>query len=297
MKRVQVLVVIPLLTYFKRYTVIYPLIKTYDIEFQLSCFSFLCLVLAMMCLCVSYLIVDFFDRSRPVSGLDPDRGPNTSGKSFFWFATVCAVGLIPTAYLTWKTGEISILYVYFSVAIVLWLLANVYRKQMLVGNLVIAILSALIPLTVLLDINQLQGFYGKYALIFDFATYSIIGFALFVFLTVLVYDMICDIAEFESDVDYDWKTLPFVMGDRFTKKVIIAIIATIIAALFYAYIKYEIFFNTIGILFSFFYLLFLLVIPLLFTIWKIHKASSGNDYRSAGNIIKLVILAGFVLTC
>jgi len=246
----------------------------------------------------NYAISRHFDKHP--NHKSPHNSPacgNAQNKSVFLQKTIvayflfCAIGIFLGGYATFKAGMSNLTFVYIIVAVLLWLNSSVYRRQMLVGNIIIAIFSAMVPISVLLDIPPIYSFYGQSAFNLNFAVIWIIGIAIFIFVTMFSYEMIKDIEEFESDINYDWKTLPFVMGDRFTKKVIIGVNAAIIAMLFFVCFMFGIFTNTYKY-FSFFYIFLFLVIPLLYIIWKIYKASSGDNYRRAGAVMKLVMYVG-----
>jgi len=232
-----------------------------------------------------YAISDYFDKKY-----DPNSGAHSS-KTLALYFLFCAAGISLGSYATWKAGLLNLIIVYVFVAIVLWMYSAVYKRQVLIGNIVIAMLSALVPLSVLLDIPPIYSFYS---INLNFVVFWIFCLAIFIFATMFSFDIIKDIEEFESDINYDKKTLPFVMGDRFTKQTIIAINATIIAMIFFVYFRYEMFFANISKYFSLIYILLLLVIPLIYISWKVYKATTGNDYRMASNVLKLVMWAGVV---
>jgi len=284
MNRLQnLLIMIPVTLYMMRYTVIFPLIKEYGFEFQLSSFTFLCLGLSLICMAAAgYAISDYFEKFPEQIQWD---------KSIALYIILCLSGILLGGYVTLEVGMSKLIFLYIVVAILLWMYSAIYKRQILIGNIIIAMISAMIPLSVLLDIPPIYSFYGQFAINLNFAVFWIIGIAIFIFVTVFLYAIIKDIEEFEANIDYDWKTLPFVMGDRYTKKVIIGINTAIITMLFFVYFKFEIFFIQNSPFISFFYLISLLIIPLLYITWKVYKAVTPNDYRQAGNTIKILWLA------
>ena len=290
--RLQNLLMIPVTMYLIRYTVILPVIKSYGINFQLNNITFLCLSLSLICMSAAgYAISDYLDKPQNSSSTLP-AGKEGDVRPIVTYIILCITGISLGGYVTWKTEMLNLIFVYIVVSVVLWLYSAIYKRQILTGNIIIAMLTALIPISVLLDIPPLYSFYGQFVFNLNFAVYWIIGVAVFIFLTEFLRNIIKDLEEFESDDDYDWKTLPFVMGDRFTKQTIISINTAIIAILCFVYFRYEIFLAQSSNYFSLFYFLFLLVIPLLLISWTIYKASAGADYRRAGNIMKLVMVAG-----
>jgi len=83
--------------------------------------------------------------------------------------------------------------------------------------------------------------------------------------------------------------LPIVMGDRFTKWTIIGInTATVVLIGF----VHGFFIRSTCGFFSYFYILFLLVVPVIFISWKVHQAATSDDYRRAAGWMKWVMIAG-----
>jgi len=123
------------------------------------------------------------------------------------------------------------------------------------------------------------------------AVYWISGVAVFAFLTTLSREIIQDAEDFEGDAAYGCRSLPIVLGDRYTKWTIIGInTATVVMlGLVYGFCLR----HTSGI-FSFFYILLLLVAPIVFISWKVHQAATSDDYRRAARWMKWVMIAGIV---
>ena len=200
-------------------------------------------------------------------------------------------GIVFGGYVAQEAGVPKLTAAYILASVMIWMYPSVFKNQILTGNIVIATLSALVPMAVLIDIPPIYGFYGQSAINLNTAVFRISGFSVFIFATVLSREIIKDIEEFETDDYYDWKTLPFVMGAAFAKRAVIGVNAAIILMLCFLHVF---FMRGLACLFSFFYMLPLMIVPLVFISRKVHKAIDGDDYRRAGNPVKLVILAGIV---
>ena len=147
----------------------------------------------------------------------------------------------------------------------------------------------------LLDIPPMYRFYAQFLLDgginLNFAIFWILGVAAFAFLTSLSYEIIKDAEDFEGDVAYGCRSLPIVLGDSYTKWTIIGINTVFVVALSWVY---GYFLREMAGCFSFFYILLLMVIPVFIINWKVYQATTSDDYRRAGNWLKLVMLAGIV---
>lgn len=291
------LLIIAFIQYVMRYAVIFPLVRLYGVEFQLSGFTFFCIVFSTMCTAAAgYAINDYFDMktdkiNRP-GKVVVGRAINRH-KTVMTHGILCAAGIFLGGYVTWRANMPELVLVYLIVAGLLWLYSFTYKRQLLIGNIIIALFVALVPLMTLLDIPPMYKSYGVFLLEQDanlnFAVFWVLGIAVFTFLTILSHEIIKDVEAFEGDATYGCRSLPIIMGDRYAKWTIIAINAFIVLMLGLVYLF---FLRHIYGFFSLLYLLFILIIPIVFISWKVHQATTGNDYRQASNWMIWVMLAG-----
>jgi len=291
------LLLIAFTQYVMRYAVILPVANLYGVEFQLSGFTFFCIVLSTMCTAAAgYAINDYFDMktdniNRPrkvVVGKAINRH-----KTVMAHGILCAAGVFLGGYVTWMAGIPELALVYIMVAGMLWLYSFTYKRQFLIGNFIVALFSALVPMMTLLDIPPMYQSSGTILLEqganFNYAVFWILGVAVWVFLTTLSHEIIKDAEAFEGDATYGCRSLPIVMGDQYTKWTIIGINASIVVTLG---LIYHFYLRQITGYFSFFYLLLFLIVPIIFISWKVLKASTSDDYRRAGNWMIWVMIAG-----
>jgi 4-hydroxybenzoate polyprenyltransferase len=122
----------------------------------------------------------------------------------------------------------------------------------------------------------------------DFILYWIGGFAVFAFLTTLIREIIKDIEDFEGDVTYGRNTIPVVIGVPSAKIVSVSLIIITIAAL---YLTWHLFLNdTITLI----YLSAVIVLPLIYVIYKVFISINRKQLHSASRIMKLVMLTGLL---
>ena len=295
--RLPNLLMIAFAQYVMRYSVIMPTAHLYGVELQLSGFTFFCIVFSTMCTAAAgYAINDYFDVktdkiNRPgkvVVGRDINRH-----KTVMTHIALCSAGIFLGGYVTWKSGIPQLALVYMMIAGMLWLYSSIYKRQFLTGNLIVALFSALVPLMVLLDIPPIYEAYAAILLAqganLNFAVFWILGVAVFAFLATLSLEIIKDAEDFEGDAVYGCRSIPIVLGDRYSKWIIIFINASIVALLVLAY---QLFLSLLTGSFSFLYILFLLVIPIFFISWKVFKATSIDEYQCAAKWMKWVMIAG-----
>jgi len=179
----------------------------------------------------------------------------------------------------------------------LWFYSSTYKRQFVVGNLIIALISALPPLLIAMaNIGRLNHLYG------DIMNYSSVGqnlytwlggFALFAFLTTLLREMMKDMEDIEGDRELECHTLPVRLGEWGTKWVISVIALLTIALLVYIgffLLPYAHGWNTL----SGRYIILGIITPLVGSLWLMWAAKIPSDYHVAQNVMKFVMLMGIL---
>jgi 4-hydroxybenzoate polyprenyltransferase len=295
---------VPLTMYLLRYGIIKPALD-YGYSFvvgeriylQFPDNLFLIVVIINMLLgAAGYVINDYFDRkidaiNKPdelIIGKTVDR---RFAIILHWLLNGLATVL--AAYLAWKLKKPVVLLIYMMIAGVFWLYSTTYKKQFLIGNIVVAMGTAMIPLQLAyFEIISLNQAYGEQLIMhgtsFRTLFYWIAAFAFFAFLTNFLREIVKDIEDFEGDRSYGCNTLPVVTGIKVTKIVAIVLIAAIIWFLSFAYYKY------LDDPISKIYLLASVVIPLLVTAVLIVFAKIAKHYSIISIIIKIIMLFGIL---
>ena len=263
------LLLIVFIQYVMRYAVLLPIIRSHGIEFQLSHFTFLCLVLSTTGIAAAGFI---------------------NGRKI-----IAQIAFLLGIYVIFKAGVPNLIMTYFALTGMLLLYIFFYKNSFLVGNIIVALFFAIVPMLVLLDLLPIYRVYGRFlwenGINFKFAIYWFSGVSAFLFLTALSCELIKDTEDFEDDnVTCDTRSFPFTMGTPYTKWTISCINSVIMVAL--SIIIYFFFLRSIAAWFSFFYILFLLIIPISYINRRVHKAIVGNDFRKILNLMKIVIFVG-----
>ncbi len=176
---------------------------------------------------------------------------------------------------------------------ILWFYSTTYKRQFLIGNVIVAILTALVPLMVLLfEIPLLREKYGllmtELQANFNYIILWVIAFSFYAFLLTLIREIIKDIEDFEGDRAYGHNTLPIVLGVMNSKIIIITFILLTQFSLIYVYFRFLK--DTITLI----YFSVFLIIPLLILLFKIFVANDKRDYHIASNLSKIIMLAGIL---
>ena len=162
--RLQNLIVIAFTQYMVRWCLIFPVLKLRGLELQLSNLNFFLVVLAtVMIAAAGYIINDYFDlRIDKVN--KPNRilvGKGVKRRVAMGAHTVINIIAIAISFYVAKSiglWKISILY--FICATGLWFYSTTFKRQFLIGNVVIAIFTGLVPFIV--GIFELTPCYKAY---------------------------------------------------------------------------------------------------------------------------------------
>lgn len=292
------LLMIALTQYLLRYFVIKPLIKVNGFELLISNLDFFLLSLStVMIAAAGYVINDYFDIK-----IDRVNKPNkviidTHIKrrvAMGAHIVINTIGIGLGAYVAHKVDNLMLVILHIFAAFSLWYYSTHFKYDVLIGNFVIALMAAFVPLIVGLYEVPLLNKWGQenfqiYALDFDFnhIAYFTIGFAVFAFLMTFSREITKDCADINGDSQYGAKTLPIVFGDSIAKLVITFFYLITIAGL----ITINAIFLPDVITICYVVTLSLMIVFLTFKTWK---SNTPEEYNFSGNLNKLISVLGIL---
>ena len=170
----------------------------------------------------------------------------------------------------------------------LWFYSTSLKRQLLIGNVVISLLTAwtvLILFFVFTEARQaLTGGTPETVKFFRVA-FLYAGFA---FISSLVREAIKDMEDLEGDMKYGCRTLPIVAGIRTTKVYVIIWLVVLAAAL----IILQLYILQFGWWIAVVYSLLLVIIPIVLLIVRVSKADSKQDFQRLSRLCKFIMLTG-----
>jgi 4-hydroxybenzoate polyprenyltransferase len=120
------------------------------------------------------------------------------------------------------------------------------------------------------------------------------AFSFFAFVTTLIREIIKDAEDFEGDNAYGMKTIPIVLGTRWTKVSLLVLLIGTLGALVYLLLKYIVFSVDPLDYISLIYFTLFLALPLMALSLQVILARDKRAYRRASVIIKGIMLAGIL---
>ncbi len=279
------------------FCVFFPTIYVEDILYHPILF-YLLVAASVLIAAAGYIINDYFDIQIDSINKPEKMVVNKFIKrrwAIVWHWVLSLLGIAISFYVSYKIGVWSIFLINSFTVVLLWMYSVLFKKKLLIGNLIIAALTAWVILVLYFfigaDFFLMKGFFlaeGNFNIrrLFKFTML----YASFAFITTIIREVIKDMEDMEGDRRYDCKTIPIVWGVPASKVFVGVWIVVTIAAMFgiilYAWQS--------GWWVSLAYILFLILLPLCYLLSKMFKAVSIKDYHQLSNIIKLIMLAGIV---
>lgn len=177
------------------------------------------------------------------------------------------LGVLCGLLVSYKVALVNI----FSVSL-LWLYSERYKRQMLIGNVVVSLLTslALIILSVHYQENRNLVF-----------IYSV-----FAFFISLIREIVKDIEDIRGDSAHGCRTLPIVLGIRGTKQVLYGLILVfgVILLVWGQYLNNPFLAWAFG----------LLIVPLGYLTYKLRMAHKRADFKAISSLCKIIMLLGLL---
>ncbi len=270
----------------------YVLFKNYEITTSLNDIDFILLIISTISIAAGgYIINDIIDRKS-----DAINKPNNVfvGKYFsvkesiLYYLLLSVSGVLAGVHLSFKIGFPVFSIIFVSIAMLLFLYSYSLKRVALLGNLTISFLVGFSILIVgLLDIAPNIGEINFTKQIFILKI--LIAYALFSTGLNLIREIIKDIEDVDGDYIEHMKTLPILIGRIRARNVTFVI--TILFALSLIYIL--ILNKNIGE-YIVVYGLTLVVLPLLYLIYKMYDAEAKSDYKKLSSLLKIIMVLGIL---
>ncbi|WP_313807792.1 geranylgeranylglycerol-phosphate geranylgeranyltransferase [Flavobacterium sp.] len=263
-----------------------------DLLLALSDVQFVLLVVATICIAAGgYVINNIMDLETDAVAKPNDVvvGKHISeGMAYNIYIALNIIGVGIGFYLSNLIQKPMFSSVFIIVAATLYMYATSFKQNLLIGNIIIALLLGLSVIIV--------GIFDLFPVIFEenriqMAVYFSIltDYAIFAFLINLIREIVKDIEDMDGDYNAGMNTLPIVLGKERTAKVVF-FLTLIPVGLLLMYINK----NLLTLEWVMYYLLLFVTAPLLYFLIKVWSAKTKKDFHHLSTILKLVILFGIL---
>jgi 4-hydroxybenzoate polyprenyltransferase len=280
-----------------QYCIVMPAFEQYGLAPRLNTGLFLLLVLASVCIAAAgYVINDYFDlnidRVNKPSRLVVDKIIRRRF-AILWHLGLSLAGIFLSFYIGWKINNILLGFANTACVILLWFYSTTFKKNLLIGNVIISLLTAWVvivlyfaeipqlPFTpVASEILRVVNRVFKLAVLYG-------GFA---FIISLIREVIKDIEDRAGDAKYGCRTMPIVWGLNVSKVFIATWLIVLISVL--AIIQLYVFpFRWYWLMI---YCIALIILPLLYIFRKLFQARSVTDFHKLSSLVKITMATGII---
>jgi len=238
-----------------------------------------------------YIINDYFD-------LNIDQ-INKPGKNVFahrvnrrwaivWHFSMSFLGILATAYAVgWSRWYL--IFANSGCVILLWFYSTSFKRQLLVGNIVISLLTAWTVLILFFAFTHLgQAFMADDRSVKLFRIAFLYGG--FAFVISIIREAIKDMEDLEGDARYGCKTLPIVTGIRTTKIYTMVWIVVLLAALAIL----QLYVLQFGWWWAVVYSVLLVIVPVVLLGRRLARATASRDFHRLSVMTKAIMFSGIL---
>ena len=276
-----------------------PLLQMEKFQEQMPWWILTLFILSVICIAAGgYVINDYFDVK-----IDRINRPDdlivtriiSRDAAMRWFQVLTIVGILAGITLSWWSKSWNLLFVYIVIPGLLWFYSASYKRMFLVGNLIVAFISALVPLLVaIINADYLKHLYNEalaYTPIVGQLYVWLGGFALFSFLLTWAREVVKDIEDVEGDREMECRTMPIVWGEKASKVVVTTLVlATMILISYLAWfvLPFPMEWRTLTGRF----VIFGLIVPMACVLVLLWSAGSKRELHTVQQVLKFAMFIG-----
>jgi 4-hydroxybenzoate polyprenyltransferase len=281
-----------------RYCVVKPILFSEAPVLITSELDFFLLVLTTILIAGGgYVINDYFDVqidriNKPGRNIVEDGITGKSIIRIHWIINGIAVAI--GFFLAYRLKSWTFGLVFPVMSVLLWFYSARYKKTFLLGNVLVAFLSALVILIVwYFEFLHLSLHPENFVYILEgmwISTRIFLGLSLFAFLISLSREIIKDLEDMNGDRENGCRTAPVVLGIRKAKMIVGFLILLVLLLVVYCS-RIALNLSMLGI---FFYLVAVIGISLIYFVIKLIAAKEPEEFHFLSSICKIIMIAGIL---
>jgi 4-hydroxybenzoate polyprenyltransferase len=229
---------------------------------------FIIVIASSLTIASGYIINNFYDSEKDLinrpnkSQLDRLVSQKTKLKVYF---TVNFIVFFLSFFVSFRAVLFFSTYIF-----LIWFYSHKLKKMSVVGNLTAAFLAVLPFFAILLYYKNIYP--------------QIFAHANFLFLLLIIREIIKDLENIKGDIANDYQTIPVMFGESTAKKIITLLTVLTIVPIYFLVEIFE-----VGYMDIYFYVS---LIILIFFLQKLWKSNSKPDYLKLHNILKFLVVSG-----
>lgn len=215
-----------------------------------------------------YIVNAFYDAEKDLINRPAKTLLDRKVSQRFKLTTYFILNLLSVVFASYVSFKAVMFFSFYIMGI--WLYSHKLKRIPLLGNVVSAMLA-------------ITPFFAVFIYYRNFDTVIFVH-ALYLFLVILIREMIKDLENLKGDIVYNYTTLPVLYGERFSKSLITLLV---LVAIIPAMLLIRVF--DVGYMYYYFYAS---IIALLIVVTFLWRSSDTPHYLLLHNILKLVIVTG-----
>lgn len=280
--------------------VVNPLLVQQHLPMQMPWYLVLLMIVGVVGVAAGgYVINDYFDVK-----IDAINRPDelvvtrtyTKQQAMLIFQISTAVGVVCGLAVAAVLRSMPLACIYVLVPGLLWFYSSSYKRQMIVGNLIVALSAGIVPLVVAIANQAYLG--REFGEIIVYSSFTLLiykwigGFALFAFVMTWMREIVKDLQDQQGDRELECHTIPVVLGETMSKVIVTVFTAGLLALM------------TIAVLYwlpggmrwtSFYTRMYLfMVVALGCFMWQLWTSRVPNDYKHAQLLLKFIMFIGMM---
>ena len=305
--------IIVLTMYLMRYCILNLFAHSANLTLTLSDRHFFLLVCSVVLITAGgYTINDYFDTAtdslnkpgKMVLGIS--MSPRMGMLLHFLFS---AAGVALGWFVSVKAGVPNLAFIHAVSTGMLWFYSSEFKKMFVVGNLVVSVLTALVPMIPVIyempgmiaefrkQITENQDLFFTYPDIpkaiehnLHMMWYWSAAYASFAFFLTMAREVIKDTEDVFGDVSIGSRTIPIKMGTTFAKNLSGLLVLVVVAPLLYLQYRMTKTKDIISIL----YITLALEVPAAWFFYRLVHAKTPEDFHTLSRILKMLMLFGLL---
>jgi 4-hydroxybenzoate polyprenyltransferase len=256
--------------------------------YSLAPFDFYCLGLSTVFIATAgYIINDYFDIAIDTIN-KPDR---VTIERYFKRRSILVthiilnvVGFLLAAFVAWHSQALRLTSIQGVSILLLLVYSTTFKRKLIIGNLMIAVLAAGSLLTIFLYMPK-----AGHDEVMTYGRKMFWVYVIFSFMITLCREIIKDIEDIKGDGARNCRTIPLVWGIHRAKQLVYSLLLLLIGVMVFVMAIMP----AMPILLLISWIL-LIVLPLLITIYFLQKATHAKHFHCVSTYIKWITFAGII---
>ncbi len=279
-----------------RYCVIRPFLEYNHLHLQVPLPDFVLLVVTTLLIAAGgYVINDYYDIKADM--VNKDCGSIIVGtgmtlkEAMRYYIALTFSGFATGLWFSLSMGDWNFFTLFLLIGGLLWFYSTTYKAMILVGNLLVSVLIALVPLLVI--VFEMLKFKENFPHLIENGEinympifYFVFAFSAFAFLTNLIREIAKDIQDIKGDRKAGKKTFPVWAG--FVKAKVLVSVLLVIEVV----VLYGVYYRFLRDDYSLYYLTLAVAFPLLYALYKSLTANREKDFGHVASVLKWTMTGG-----